>query len=408
MSALKSSRELPSTNVVDILAQEQSGLAPRSLPTVASIVTQILLQKPDTNQPPPRFLSFNYDSHLEKTALQTISKLWADSTIETRRNLWTRFLAFAKSRNFLLQEAHQMDWAIVMFLEHLKRLNPQILASSLLTYAKTLAAIASRLTMQVPITRMYMSGLRASGALIPQEQAPPIPWRPHLERLAQRALVYVSRNPVTDMIAKRLYAHLFIMVKTCSRFDEVQRLTRQQIKVLSETEMFIDWRDQTKSTRSDPNREDTKVILTHPPGIPDEVLEVLDKWEWSTLLPYSVTWFDKWMDTALGDLQGKNALGADLLQSRTKVKYSAHSIKAAVVTYLATCFKEGRVSGDQVSIMAKHSLQESSRMEGISRQTLRYVRDPVLVARLNGTDKATALIPWVISNLQHQQQQQQE
>lgn len=390
-----------STNAAATTHPVPLGAAPRSLPTVASIVTKVLLQKPETNQQQQRFLSFNYLHHLEKTALETISKLWADSTVENRRNLWTRFLDFTKANKLQVQDQHQMDWAIVMFLEHLKRLNPEILPSSLLTYAKNLAAIASRLTMVVPITRMYQSGLRASGALIPQAQAPPLPWRPHLEQLARKALAHQSRNQ-EDMLNLRLYSLLFIMVKTCSRFDEVQRLTRQQMKVLDDKELFIDWKDQTKSTRSDPNREDTKVVLRHDVGLPKELLEVLDKWRWNSLLPYNVTWFDKWMDLSLGELQGKNAAGTDI--GRTKLKFSAHSIKAAVVTHLARCFKDGKLSGEQVSIMAKHSLQESSRMEGISRQTLRYIRDPVLVARMNGTDRTSAMIPWVISEAPPSQQ----
>ena len=385
-----------STSVSGTSLQRAPGLVPHSLPTVASIVNNLLLPPEKTKQQQPRSLNFNYVNQLEKSALVTISKLWADTTIENRRNTWGRFLEFTRKHKFPIQQQQQMDWAIVMFCEHLKRLNPKLLPSSQLTYGKTLAAVASRLTMVVPITRMYLSGLRASGALIPQEQAPALPFRPHLARLAEESLKLQLRNASPEQkLPERLHTLLFLMVKTCSRFDEVQRLTRKQLKVLNENEILIDWEDKTKSTRMDPNREDTKVILRHPPGIPTTVNLILDQWNWPTLLPYNVTWFSNWMNEALGDLQSKNANLEPLAPtSRTKGNYTAHSIKAMVVTYLTRQWKEGNVQGSTVSLMAKHSLQESSRMEGVSRQTLRYVRDPELIARANGSPEATALIPW--------------
>ena len=380
-----------------------AGVAPRLPPTVSSIIQQIL-DPPQTSTSLPRYLSFNYTQRLETSALQTISKLWADSTIDNRRHLWKRFLEFTNKYKLPIQQADWMDWSIVIFLEHAARANKHLLPSSLLTYSKTLAAIASRLSMPVPRTRMYQAGLRASGALIPQEQAPPLPFRPHLARLIGASLQYAPPRGAAQnqrMIPKRLFTLLFLMVKTCSRFDEVQRLERQQVVILDNpagpdtVELFIDWKDRTKSSRSDPNREDMKIILRHDPGIPQEVLEVLDKWEWTTLLPYNVDWFNRWMDHALGDLQGKNALNEELTNSqRQKTNYSAHSVKACVVTHLTRCFQDGKLLGNQVSLLAKHSLNEASRMEGITRQTLRYVRDPVLVARLNGTMEATQLIPW--------------
>lgn len=374
----------------------EHGTAHRLPPTVASIIQRVLLSRPSQNLAPTMPSTPSYEHRLETSALTVISQLWADSTLENRRQLWERFLSFTTERKFPIQHQQEMDWAIVMFLEHLKRENTDLKPSSVLTYAKTLAAIASRLTMMVPITRMYMSGLRATGALIPQEQAPPLPFKPHLLRLAKQALEYTSRAN-HNLMNERLYTLLFIMVKTASRFDEVQRLLRTQLKPLNEFELMIDWSDRTKSTRSDPNRPDTKVILRHPPGLPKEVLNVLDKWNWSTLVTYNVDWFNRWMDTALGNLQGKDAREQPLpALDNSKTKFTAHSIKAAVVTHLARLFKEEKVSGSQVSLLAKHNLQESSRMEGVSNQTLRYIRDPVLIARMNQSDLTTALIPWVL------------
>jgi hypothetical protein len=42
-----------------------------------------------------------------------------------------------------------------------------------LTYAKTLAATAAKLGIQVPILRLYASGLAASGGTTPTAQASP-------------------------------------------------------------------------------------------------------------------------------------------------------------------------------------------------------------------------------------------
>lgn len=389
-------RTAPTPNVSATTPNTAPGTALHSLPTAASIVHRILQRPLNRKQQQQLPSNSSYVQKLEASAMIIISQLWADSTVEKRCNVWNRFLLFTSEHKFRIERQQEMDWAIVMFLEHVKQENPDLKASTVLSYAKDLAAIASRLTLQVPITRMYQSGLRATGALIPQEQAPPLPFRPHLLRLAKESLKYTSRAN-HSLLGKRLYTLLFLMVKTCSRFDEVQRLQRSQIKVLNDQELFIDWADRTKSTRSDPNREDTKVIVHHGPGIPPEVLEVLDKWEWHTLLSYNVEWFNKWLNTALGDLQGMNALRQPLTETKTtKTTYSAHSIKAAVVTHLTRMWHQGLISGTHVSMIAKHAVEESSRMDGVSRQTLRYVRDPVLVARMSKSDQSTSLIPWVL------------
>ena len=284
----------PSNAAASTIARTALGLdPPSSLASVSSVVHRLLTKAPPpTRSSQQRFLNMSYMHHLENRVHSVISNMWADSTTSNRQYLWARFTAFAESRNLNLEL--QMDWSISLFIEHCLKENKNMLKSTQLQYAKDLAAIASRLQLSVPITRMYMSGLRASGALVPQNQAPPIKF-PQLVRLIRASLTVQGKEG--EHLPQRLYTQLFFMWKTASRFDEVQRLESRQLQVINNNEILINWADKTKATRADPFRNDTVTILRHTNGIPQIVLDVINNKlrPGQELLPYLVNWFDRWI-----------------------------------------------------------------------------------------------------------------
>jgi integrase len=309
----------------------EHGMGRPSVPTAQAIVER-MLQKEETNKLQKRFLSFNYDHHLEEAVFSVVTKMWKeDSTLQSRKNLWKRFLEFVEVRKYNINT--QMDFAITTFCENLRKNNKHILNSTLLTYSKNLTAIARRLSMEVPISRMYQVGLRSMGADRPQNQAQAISFQ-HLKEVAEHSL----RHPL-ERVRKQLYTVIYLMWKTCSRFDEVHLLQKSQITITSNTELIIDWSNRTKSSRLNSNRPDTWISVQEANGFPQIITEVLNNLHrHSMLFMYSTTWFDKWLKTLPPPLS----------------RYSAHSFKAGAAAMLAQMVQFGHIKPHTVSLMAKH------------------------------------------------------
>ena len=350
------------------------GMGLPSVPNAQQIVERMLQKEEnsstsDSNRLQKRFLSFNYDHHLEEAVFSVVKQMWKEeSTLQSRRSLWKRFEEFAKVRRYNLN--FQMDFAITTFCENLRKHNKSIMNSTLLTYTKALSAIARRLSIQVPITRMYQVGLRALGADRPQQQAKAITFQ-HLQLVVKEALEHQKVQ-----LRDQLYTLIYLMWKTASRFDEVHLLQSNQIIIESETEIVIDWSNRTKSTRLDSNRPDTWISVVERDGIPRIVRQVLENLHLhSMLFLYSTTWFDKWLKTLPPPLN----------------QYSAHSFKAGAVTMLAHMAEFGHIKPRTVSLMAKHKVDNYDLLPST---TLRYIRDVVTKAHLNESSTATKLMPW--------------
>lgn len=344
------------------------GPPPLSAPSAADMIHLVIGNTTSAKKLRLKSLRFNYLDSLNNSVIDTVTKMWAASTVDSRNRLWMRLTEFATAQK--VDMATSLDWLIPLFCEHTCR-ESKTLPSSRLTYAKHLVAIASRLSIPAPITRMYMSGLQASGAARPTHQAPAMDMMT-VEILALAALQVPGEG-------ERLYTLIYIMWKTASRFDEVSRLTQARITIIDYTTLLIDWSDQTKSSRQDPNRHDTWIKLVELTGIPQEVLRTIRKTlpKESQLLNHTVTWFDKWM---------VKALKSD--------KFSAHSIKAGSVSVLAELAASGHIPLQLVSLLAKHKMHEPL---PIAKTTLIYIRDPLIKATLNESEKATALIPWLVT-----------
>lgn len=366
------------------------GLGPLSFPelTVQGVIAKMLRpnerkwknNNDDEEQPcenvnpsPKPLFSMNYNHHLQEAVYKVIEKMWAeDTTLKDRRYLWARFVEFCRKRKVNMEV--EMDAAIVAFCENCKKYNKQVMKSSRLQYSKSLAAIARRLNFNVPITRMYQSGLRATGALQPEKQAKAITF-PHLNLLLQQALHHPK-----ERIRAQLYTCLYLMWKTCSRFDEVHRLSSNQIQIKSNKELIIDWNSKTKSTRADPHRPDSVISLVEEDGIPQLVLNTLRDLHLHTMLfIHTTNWFDLWVKSLPTPLD----------------QYSAHSIKAGAVTLLGHAATFNHIQSHTISLMAKHKV---SHPDLLPATTLRYIRDNEVKARLNESAKATSLLPWDTEN----------
>jgi hypothetical protein len=227
-----------------------------------------------------------------------------------------------------------------------------------------LTAIATRLGIEMPLTRMYQAGLRSSGALVPTEQAVPIT----LDQLQR--LKVAARD---DRLGRALSCALFLTWKTASRWDDISRLRGRQFVKITPEEIVIVWADNTKATRSDPFRADSQISLRHHPCIPEEFITTLRALRPDDdLCQRSTQWFTAWLKKVLPE---SNA--------------SAHSIKSAAIGFLATAVDEGKLTANLLPIVAKHKVQGA-----LPTTTLRYIRDPVVKAHIIGTGQATILLPW--------------
>jgi hypothetical protein len=255
-----------------------------------------------------------------------------------------------------------MDYCAMLFVESTRATTEP---STRLKYSKDLAAIATRLGLGSPISRMYQSGLRSQGALIPQKQAPPISIdqvRTLLPRAAQ------------ERMGDRLQALLFIMWKSASRFDEAHNLQGDQLLELTETRIIIWWRDRTKTTRQNPFRPDSFVVIEHPTGIPPSILQTLRALgKDESLWPHTVEHFDKWLQKALPNSG-----------------ITAHSFKAGAISVLFEAVVREELDLAMIPLIAKHR----PTIPEISGTTIRYPRDPIAVALALKTQKATILLPW--------------
>jgi hypothetical protein len=221
--------------------------------------------------------------------------------------------------------------------------------------------------MDAPIIRQYMSGLRANGALIPEEQARPI----MLHEI--RKLVEEARR-LRD--GDRLIATMFILIKTASRYNDVFRMTSQSIVLASRQRIIIAWLDRTKATRTDPYRPDSWTVIEHEGGIPMEIVNTLHRLEHGdTLCKHSTAWFSTWVAEHTDGPEGP---------------CSAHSFKAAAAVLLARAVAENKLAKEIAPLVTKHKTQHPW-----CATFIRYAsRDEIQTTLALQTQLATVLLPW--------------
>ena len=277
-----------------------------------------------------------------ESAMNTMERRMAASTWDAKARLVQRLANFA-ARHDLPIDALTM----AAFVEA-----TAVSQQSKLTYAAALKTVATEL-LHVPTAPLtaYCSGLRKSGALLPESQATP----------ATRLLLHevIRRFPQTEL-------PLLLMWKTASRWSDVEPLTRRSFCEVSKTSLTIDWKGGPKSHKADPHRPDRYVMIRGPSTA--RIFDLL-----RLLRPNQRV-------TLLTSRQLENCL--------KQFGLTAHSIKHGAALVLLQAVNAGRIRAETMSILLKHKVPSLT----VAPVTLRYLQDPAGIARLFQLDVATALL----------------
>ncbi|KAJ9435697.1 hypothetical protein DIPPA_21932 [Diplonema papillatum] len=158
--------------------------------------------------------------------------------------------------------------------------------------------------------------------------------------------------------------------KTASRWAEVAALSSTQFLSVTPEEIVVDWKQTPKGRRRDPFKPSRFVVVVGP--LTAELAEM-----YRARAPFA-------------ELCSLTTTGLDAMWARSPEmrKYSAHSIKRGAVTRLFDCIALGvPIPLYLVNRLAKH--EEPGGPGAISKTTIRYGADPLSLARVLGTAKAT-------------------
>lgn len=312
------------------------------------------------------FTGFQPLSRTLTSLLEVVGKMWATSTWESRRNNFRRMTEFAHQHGW--DPISQIDYAGAMWVQSVRGTT---IESSRLKYASEMSSIAARMGVQTPILRMLQSGLRASGALIPQKQAPPI----SLDQVRITAAAALE-----ERLGEELHAAIFLAWKSASRYDEVSILWPRQITIISDKEILLSWIDRTKGSHKHPFRADSWTVVDHPEGIPERILRTLrahaQRGPKAELIAHTTEWFERWLKKVLPDSE-----------------MTAHSYKAGALVYLlpAANPKHRLIQPVTLAILGKHLTPWAP----LPDNTIRYTsREQLGTAEIMETQTATALLPW--------------
>lgn len=285
-----------------------------------------------------------------RTAASNLAKIyravWAKSTLTKRKNLYLRF-------NEWLAQHHRplTDHSATLFLESTgttKQARHQ--------YGKELMAILNRMQFSTSRLSLYLTGLRALGALMPIKQAKPMP-----KELVRKILA-------NGRIPQDLKVAIMVAWKTASRWGEVQQLTGENFIYRAPDQVIIDWERKTKTTRSDPYRASKYTVIEG--EMTEEIYRAV-----ATMRPEQCL------------TQHTTAQLERMLKTHLGGGYSAHSIKHGAMVHLVRLGAQGLVSVEQLELIAKHK-----KASQIAPTTVRYLQDRVATARFLGTQAVTRLL----------------
>ncbi|KAJ9440335.1 hypothetical protein DIPPA_05758 [Diplonema papillatum] len=245
-----------------------------------------------------------------------VSRMWASSTSQQRQLLWARLARWAHNNCLPINP----DTACLFVLA--TGVSPQ----AQLAYTKALSGAFRHIGItNVPLLSLA-SALRATGAAIPVNQAPPVP---------KECLIRWALTQRTDI---RLA--VIVAWKTASRWAEVADLSSDQFILVTSTEVIIDWQIAS-------------------------IFRVLAPFELTTTTTSRLS--HMW----------------DSVPSMAR--FSGHSIKRGAVTHLFSRVAQG-VPIDVMLIcrLAKHSTKQ-----GVPDMTVRYGGDGIPMARALQTGLVT-------------------
>lgn len=271
--------------------------------------------------------------------------MWATSTTRDRQSLWARF------QNYLLDHSLPMtDMTAAWFVE-----SCDARPSSRLTYAKTLLALFNKLDIPSGLLRMQCGGLRGMGALIPDTQATGITKEDVLE--------------LANSLPRREGAFVLLMWKTASRWDEMSKITTDNIILRTPEKIVVSWLNRTKTSRGDPFKATLFTVVTG---------------DWTDRIHRDLT---ATPGAALTQMRYNDLLLALASTFPTKA-YSAHSFKHGAISRAAMAVKEHDLDPRALALLGKHAI-----VSDITEMTIRYNnkdRDATLaIADILGTGELT-------------------
>lgn len=297
------------------------------------LVMEVILQG---KTPPPNVLLMNPQQHYNNKAIKVLAQLWAETTLTNRKYLWMRFNKFRQEK---CHKDTSTDWALLAFLESI----PNLQQNSKLQYATSLAAIHKRLSVELPLLRMYNRSLLKQGAAVPINQATPITVEQILE----------ARRNAFNQSNWRMHAILFLMWKSVSRHSDVARLQKQDIVAMTATTITIKWNCQNvKNLKGQHNRIETVTVVEHED---DQEMQQVRHWinqipePHQFVCPVDIAKFNKFLKEFV-TVQPK----PNMSKQQQLDLISSHSIKRGAVTYLVRVASESNLDPAIISRIAKH------------------------------------------------------
>jgi hypothetical protein len=283
---------------------------------------------------------------LTQRALGIARSAWAQSTWETRTQLWRRLTQFR-----LVNGTHNIDLDIIRFCE-----DQPVRIQSRHQYAKSLATVAMHLSIPTPLAKWYQTGLTKLGSLIAQDPAVPA-------TVEQIEFIKQFFPPATAAV-------LLLCWKAAARFDDVQRLTRDDFLLVTPTRIIIQWR-KTKSNQTGVLQSHSLTVVDDPKGMPiilHRIMRLKNQTQFSPLDGGKVR---------------------DMLKKFPATKeLTLHSFKRGAADVLIREVNAGHLDVELVPRLLKHKhpLQE------IPDVTLRCISDRIALALALRTHQATRLL----------------
>jgi hypothetical protein len=225
-----------------------------------------------------------------------------------------------------------------------------------LGYAKTLSALAGRMSLDQRPLALLSSAIRADGGAIPRTQA-----------------LAITKPQVTKFLSSsvgRTRAATLLAWKTCSRWAESRKVRSPNILKNTKKEIVVDWGTVPKGRRSKPWVASRYAVIRGPHTA-----------ELSTLLRKYVTKHADLSDLSSAQLTREfHAAGLKGMTSR--------SLKRGAVTHLTEQVARRNLDPRLIPTLAKHKVPDPVLPE----TTMRYGANPLAMARLLGTARATALL----------------
>ena len=276
--------------------------------------------------------------------------MWAPSTFDLRRCVWDRLQAWCQRENLPITE----DSAVLFVAA--AGVSPQ----SELTYAKALSALFGHLGWERQCLLTYCTALRAQGAAIPIAPARPL----DKSTLTEWLLANEESLPRGLLIA------VMLAWKTASRWDEVSHVTRRHFVQVDQQELIVDWFRIPKLRKANP-------------FVPSRYGVVVGDWT-CTIAAYVATMLPDARLTDVSTAQLRALWSRDPMME----EFTCHSIKRGALTHLGRALDAGAdIDPWRISLLAKHD-----HTLVVGKQTLRYIADPIAMARLHGTQHVTKFL----------------